>query len=134
MQHFLSRTLGLLALLALLTAPAALAQVQQQPPPPPPPETDFSEEEIYAAAEVFVKLEALQQEYRAQLSNVEGPEEARQIQSELQTEAMQIVEDHEGIDTDTYDQLVRAAQTDQELRQELLTTIEEIKAEQEGDA
>lgn len=135
MRRTLMRSFSFFVLLAVFMAPVALAQGgggQQQPPPPQQqqqaPDVDVSDEELETVAEVYLKLEEVQEKYREDFNETQDPEAAQELQQQLQDEANQVIEDHEGITPDRYDEIIRAAQADPELRDQLLAKIEELES------
>lgn len=129
MRRILSCTLGLFVLASLVMVPATLAQgqqqqQQQQQPQEPPPEVDVSEDEVQTIAEVYVTIEEIREGYRADFQQAESQEQAQELQQELSQEINQTIENKEGITTDRYDEVLRAAQVDNELRDQLLAAIE----------
>lgn len=135
MRRTLMRSFSFFVLLAVFMAPVALAQGgggQQQPPPPQQqqqaPDVDVSDEELETVAEVYLKLEEVQEKYREDFNETQDPEAAQELQQQLQQEANQVIEDHEGITPDRYDEIIRAAQADPELRDQLLAKIEELES------
>lgn len=135
MRRTLMRSFSFFVLLAVFMAPVALAQGgggQQQPPPPQQqqqaPDVDVSDEELETIAEVYLKLEEVQEKYREDFNETQDPEAAQELQQQLQDEANQVIEDHEGITPDRYDEIIRAAQADPELRDQLLAKIEELES------
>lgn len=135
MRRTLMRSFSFFVVLAVFMAPVALAQGgggQQQPPPPQQqqqaPDVDVSDEELETVAEVYLKLEEVQEKYREDFNETQDPEAAQELQQQLQDEANQVIEDHEGITPDRYDEIIRAAQADPELRDQLLAEIEQLES------
>lgn len=116
---------GLLALVASLVVPAVLAQGQQ--PQQPAPQVELSDREVQMVAELAVDIEDVRTEYRSRLQDG-GSEDARALQKEMQSEITQTIEDFDGMTPERYDNVMRAAQADDELKQRILT---QIKKEQE---
>ncbi len=113
---------GLLALVASLIVPAALAQNQQ--PEQPAPEVELSDEEVQMVAELAVDIGDVRSEYRSRLQDAGASEDARALQEEMQNEITQIIEDFDGLTPERYDNIMRAAQADDELKQRILTEVE----------
>lgn len=123
--------LGLFVLTALLLVPATRAQETAPEEPVPVPEVD--ESELQTVAEVYVEVVQLQNEYQARFQQTEDPQEAQQIRGELQQAINQAIEQKEGITIERYDAIIQAAQQDEDLRNRLLTAINN-EAEQGGGA
>lgn len=117
---------GLLALAASLLAPAALAQNQQ--PEQPAPQVELSDQEVQMVAELAVDIGDVRAQYRRRLQEAGGSEDARALQEEMQNEITQVIEDFDGVTTERYDNVMRAAQADEELKQRILT---QVKKEQD---
>lgn len=131
------RRIGLFAFLALFLAPAALAQGNQGPPPPPqmqqqqpPPDIEVSDDEMATVAAVFLDIEALQMEYRPQVEQAEGQEEIQALQMEFQQEVITKIEDQEDITPQRFDQIMRAAQTDESLQNRISSAVESARADE----
>lgn len=121
---------GILALAAGLIIPATLAQAQQQQQPQQPaPEVDASEEEVDHVAELLVTIEEVQLEYQDRLRKTEDSEKAKSIQQEMKEAIDQTIEEYEGLSSDRYDKIVRAAQSDNELKDQILTLVNEKREE-----
>ncbi len=124
MRRTLLRTFSLLVVAALFAAPAAFGQVQPPPQQQQPPDIEVTEAQLDAVADVYVEVAAIQAEYRQQFQAAENPEEANQLQAQMQQEMTQAIEENEEVDVETYDQIIRAAQVDEELRERLIAKIE----------
>lgn len=123
MQRTLAVSTVALFFLAFIFAPTSAAQVDQEPPPAP--DIDITDEDIEMVAEAYVMVEDVRQEYTAEFQQTEDPEEAQELQMELQEEINAVIEDMEGLTLEEYDQYIQAAQQDAELRDQLLDAIEE---------
>lgn len=88
--------------------------------------TDFSDEEIDKAANAYMDIIEIREEYHGKLTEVEDPEAAQEIQMEANEKITQAVEEN-GITVETYNDIITAAQTDEELMNDLLTRIDEIR-------
>ncbi len=117
---------GLLALAASLIVPAALAQSQQ--PEQSAPQVELSDEDVQMVAELAVDIGDVRAEYRNRLQDAGGSEDARALQEEMQNEITQTIDDFDGLTPERYENIMRAAQADDELKQRILT---EVKKEQE---
>ncbi len=127
MRRILFRSLGLLVLASLLMVPAALAQGQQ--PPQQAPEVDVDEEEIQTVAELYVEIEEIRQSYQPRFQEMEDPQEAQELQQELRAEIDQAIQEEEDMTAERYDEIIRAAQVDEELRNQILAAIEEVRGD-----
>lgn len=131
MIRSLFRRASLLVLAASLIAPVALAQDQQQPDP----QVEVSDEEAQNVAKLVLDIGDVRKEYQDRLTETDGSEEARAIQQEMNDEINQTIEDSEEITTERYDNIMRAAQADDELKQRIMTEVQkeqEKREESEG--
>ena len=94
---------------------------QQQADP-----ADFSDEQIDNAASAYVDIIDIREQYQQQLAEVDDPEAAQDIQMEANEKITQAVEDN-GIDVETYNDIITAAQTDEGLMNELLEKIDAMQ-------
>lgn len=135
MTRHLIRGVALALFAALLAAPAAFAQETAPPPAPPPTdpqpqqqvEVDLTDDELDSFAEAYLDIEQLQASYEQQLGAVDDPAQAQEIQQQFNDEAMQTLETS-GIGAERYDEIIRAAQTDPELADNIVTRLDEMRA------
>lgn len=120
------------AMLALGTTAPVMAQEGQdpaqqgQPPGMNVEDIDVSDEELENVANAYVRILEVREEYQPSLANAEDQESAQEIQREVNEEMVRIVED-EGLDVETYNQIVMAAEADEELRERLFEKIDEAE-------
>lgn len=127
-RPFLQRA-SILALAASLIVPAALAQTPQPQPEQQAPQVDPSEDELEDTAELLVDIEDVQREYQERLRATENPEDAQAIEQEMREEIDQTIEDFEGLSAERYDEIIRAAQADVELKEKIVALLEETREE-----
>ncbi len=94
---------------------------QQQADP-----ADFSDQDIDNAASAYVDIIDIREQYQQQLAEVDDPEAAQDIQMEANEKITEAVEDN-GIDVETYNDIITAAQTDEGLMNELLEKIDTLQ-------
>lgn len=128
MRTTILRGFSLLVLASLLMVPAALAQGNQQQQQQAP-EVDVNNEEVQTVAEVFVEVEEIRESYQAEFQQTEDPQAAQELQQELSQEIEQTIEQKEGITIERYEEIIQAAQVDDQLYQELIAAIEEERGE-----
>lgn len=87
---------------------------------------DFSDEEIGKVATAYVDIIDIREEYHGRLAEVEDPDTAREIQIEANEKITQAVNNN-GVDVETYNRVINAAQTNEELMNDLLSKIEELQ-------
>lgn len=110
-----------LLLLGMLTAGPALGQ-QGVPPQQQVPDVEVDEAELQTVAEAYVEVQTLTNEFNQVVQQAEDAEEAQAIQAEYAERANEIVEGHD-LTVERYDLVVRAATSDDELRERLLARI-----------
>ena len=105
---------------------ASFAQQEYQPEYQPemmhPPEVDVTEEELDQVAEAYVEVTQIREKYQMELRDVTDPAEAMELQQQAEREMIEAVE-AKGLDVQTYNQVMEAAQVDEELREQLLERI-----------
>jgi hypothetical protein len=87
---------------------------------------NFSDEEIEQVAHAYVDIIEIRDEYQEKLMEVDEPEAAQEIQMEANEKITAAVEAR-GIDVETYNNVITAAQGDETLMDELLQKIDEIQ-------
>ena len=87
---------------------------------------DFDDEEVDRAASAYVDIIDIREDYQERLAEVDDPEVAQQIQMEANEEITEAVEDN-GIDVETYNDIITAAQADEELMNDLLNKIDRLQ-------
>lgn len=87
---------------------------------------DFSDEEIEQVAHAYVDIIEIRDEYQEKLMEVDEPEAAQEIQMEANEKITEAVEAR-GIDVETYNNVITAAQRDETLMDDLLQKIDEIQ-------
>lgn len=136
-RTFLHSTFALTLAVSLLV-PAALAQSPQQSPQQQQqsaPDVEVTEDEVDKVAEVLVNIEEVRTEYQNRLRNAEDRETARSIQQEMSDEIDQTIESQDGLSVERYDKIIRAAQRDTELKEQIMAKLNEKREEtqQSGD-
>jgi 3-hydroxyacyl-CoA dehydrogenase len=127
-----------LALVVSLFAPAALAQSQQQAPQQqqqPGPDVEVTDDEVDQVADVLISIEEVQAKYQQQLRDAEDRETAQSIQQEMSDEIDQTIESHDDLSVDRYDEIIRAAQRDTELKEQIMARVNEKRedTQEQGD-
>jgi hypothetical protein len=88
--------------------------------------TEFSDDEIDSVAQAYVDIMELREDYQQRMAAVEDPEAAQEIQMEANQRITEAVE-AQGIDVETYNNVITAAQRDEALMDELLERIEGLQ-------
>lgn len=130
-----SSILASVAAAALLTAGLAgeaVAQQQQpaeQPPVQPPaeqqtmPPAEVNEEQLEAFADAALDVQRVQQEFSAELQQVDDPERIEELQMQAHEQAAQAVED-KGLTIEEYNTILQAANADPELYSTIVAMME----------
>jgi|GEM_PF-170559 len=124
---------------ALVAAPVApvMAQTMQDDPAateapaqaapdtmPETPSTGFSEDELTSFVDAAMEVQAVQQDYMAQIEAAPEDAERQALVQEAQQEMANVVEETEGMDVQTYNEIGQAAQTNPELNERILAMLQ----------
>ena len=124
---------------ALIAAPVApvMAQTMQDDPAateapaqaapdtmPETPSTGFSEDELTSFVDAAMEVQAVQQDYMAQIEAAPEDAERQALVQEAQQEMANAVEETEGMDVQTYNEIGQAAQTNPELNERILAMLQ----------
>ena len=111
-----------LALGAFGMSDAVAQQEGQQAPEQPGAEEipDFSDEELAAFVDAAEDVQGVQESYLPEIEGAADDQEAAELQQQMNDEMVQVVEQADGIDVDTYNQVAQAAQMDPELNDRIL--------------
>lgn len=80
---------------------------------------EFTEAELQKFVDVQQELDSIRQDYSARLEVVEDPAHAQQLQQEATQTMTQAILD-EGLDIETFNQIVTAVQSDNDLLQRVM--------------
>ncbi|MBN8187140.1 MAG: DUF4168 domain-containing protein [Salipiger thiooxidans] len=119
---------------ALIAAPVApvLAQTAPETAPeaapmqaaPEAPAADFSEAQLTSFIDAAMQVQDVQEDYAARIDGTAEPEGKQALVQEAQQEMASAVEETEGMDVQTYNQISAAAQADPELNERLLAMLQ----------
>ncbi len=98
-------------------------EYQQQMMQQQAPEIELSEQELDKVAEAYKAVTEVREQFQNELGEVTDPERAQELQEQAGQEMVEAVE-AQGVDVQTYNQVMEAAQVDEELRNELLERLE----------
>ena len=115
-----------LALVFFLCAPAAAqsqdtGQQQQQQETP-----DFSEARIEKTAEAYTEITKIRKQYQDEFSQAENSEQAQELQTRINKKITDAIEQND-ISVEDYNEVITAAQTDEDLRADLLDRIRNMR-------
>ena len=118
-----------LALVFFLCAPAAAQsqdtgqqqqQMQQQETP------DFSDARIEKTAEAYTEITKIREQYQDEFSQAESSEQAQELQTKINKKITNAIEQN-NMSVEQYNEVITAAQTDEDLRAELLDQIRNMR-------
>ena len=105
--------------------PAADAPAQAAPETmPETPSAGFSEDELTSFVNAAMEVQAVQQDYMAQIEAAPEDAERQALVQEAQEEMASAVEETEGMDVQTYNEIGQAAQTNPELNERILAMLQ----------
>jgi len=87
------------------------------------PDVDVSDAELDQVADAYQAVTEVREKFQQELGEVSDPERAQQLQQQAGEEMVEAVE-AQGLDVQTYNQVMEAAQVDEELRNQLLERLE----------
>ncbi|MCR8546801.1 DUF4168 domain-containing protein [Salipiger sp. P9] len=115
---------------ALIAAPLAPAFAQSMAPEAPAeaapatPETGFTEAQLTSFVDAAMQVQALQEDYEARIDAAQAPEGKQALAEQAQAEMVAAVDETEGMDVETYNEISAAAQADPELNERLLAMVQ----------
>ncbi|WP_291320168.1 DUF4168 domain-containing protein [Desulfonatronospira sp.] len=98
-------------------------QYQQEMMQQQAPEVDVSDAELDQVADAYQAVTEVRERFQQELGEVSDPEKAQELQQQAGEEMVEAVE-AQGLDVQTYNQVMEAAQVDEELRNQLLERLE----------
>lgn len=118
-----------LALAFFLCAPAAAqsqdtGQQQQQMQQKETP--DFSDARIDKTAEAYTEITKIREQYQDEFSQAEDSEQAQELQTKINKKITDAI-DQNDMSVEEYNEVITAAQTDEDLRAELLDRIRNMQ-------
>jgi len=87
------------------------------------PALEVSEEQLDRVADAYLDVMEIRDDFHKSLSEVTEPEEAQQLQEQAGEAMVEAVHSH-GLEVQTYNQVMEAAQVDEDLRNALLERLE----------
>ncbi len=122
------KCIGFLALLCLFLACPVNAEEQQEEYQPElmqqqSPEIEFTDEQLDKAVDAYLQIVKIRDDFHRSVSDVNDPEVAREMQIEA-GEAMVEAVHQNGLEVQTYNQIMQAAQVDEDLRSLLLKRLD----------
>ena len=123
---------GSAAALILFLAMAAVAHAQaeygqqQDMMQQPGADIEVSDAQLDKVAMAYLEITEIREGFQESLAGVSDPEKAQQMQEQAGQEMVQAVENN-GLDVQTYNQVMEAAQVDEQLREQLMTRMEQMQ-------
>ena len=87
------------------------------------PAIEFTEEQLKKAVDAYLQIVKIRDDFHRSVSGVDDPEVAREMQVEA-GEAMVEAVHQNGLEVETYNQIMQAAQVDEDLRGLLLERLQ----------
>lgn len=130
------------ASLAIAGASALAFTALAQPPAPPPNQgaqpqqpnvpapqqqqqpANVSDQELDTFTTIYVEVRTIAEEYEGRMAAAEDPQEAQELQAQMQEESLEVIEDH-GWTQQQYAQTARTINENQAMLEEALALIEE---------
>lgn len=106
------------------TAPETAPQAAPMQAAPEAPAADFSEAQLTSFIDAAMQVQDVQEDYAARIDGTAEPEGKQALVQEAQQEMASAVEETEGMDVQTYNQISAAAQADPELNERLLAMLQ----------
>lgn len=119
-------TIAFCCLFLMATVSTLNAQDQEGMMQQPAEPVEVSDAELDKVAQAYVQITEIRGTFQESLSEVSDPEEAQQLQEQAGEKMVQAVENN-GLDVQKYNEIMEAAQVDEELREKLLARMEEIQ-------
>ncbi len=101
-------------------------QQQQEMMQQPETEIQVTDSELDKVARAYSEISEIREEFQMSLTGVEDPEAAQKMQEQAGKAMVEAVE-NSGLDVQTYNDVMQAAQYDEELREKLLSRLEQMR-------
>ncbi|SDI34353.1 DUF4168 domain-containing protein [Salipiger marinus] len=124
---------------ALVAAPMAPVLAQDAmpadpatPAAPEAPAANFSDDQLTSFVDAAMSVQELRQDYMTRIDATEAPEEKQALVTEAQTEMASAVEETDGMDIATYNQIGQAAQADPQLNERIMAMVQTRQGPEDG--
>jgi hypothetical protein len=91
-----------------------------------PGDLEVSDAELDRVASAYIEISRIREDFQESLAEVTDPEEAQLMQEQAGEAMVEAVQDN-GLDVQKYNQVMEAAQVDEQLREKLLTRLEQMQ-------
>ena len=91
-----------------------------------PESVDVSEAELDRVAGAYIEITNIRESFQESLAEVTDPEEAQLMQEQAGEAMVEAVQDN-GLDVQKYNQIMEAAQVDEQLREKLMSRLEQMQ-------
>lgn len=119
-------------LLALQESSQQESQQQASPGEQSQQTARFDESKLEAVAKAYVKVAKIEESYKPRIDRARSDEEKKRLEQEAMREMAKAIEDQEGVSVEEYNEIMTAAQTDDQLRQQLAAKVDEAQREING--
>lgn len=126
LKIFFTLLLGLILAGAVSGVQAQEGYYEEEMMQQPDAGIEVSDAELDKVAQAYIDISEIRENFQESLVEVSDPEMAQQLQEQA-GEAMVEAVQNNGLDVQTYNEVMEAAQVDEELRQQLLTRLEELQ-------
>ncbi len=96
---------------------------EQQTAPQSPPGVEYSDADLKKVASAYAEIHEIRMDLQQSLASVTDPSDAQQIQEQAGAAMIQAVQDN-GLNVDTYNQIMQEVQTNTNLREKLESELE----------
>ena len=93
---------------------------------PQPGSVEVSDAELEKVANAYIQITEIREAFQESLAEVSDPEKAQQLQEQAGQAMVDAVQDN-GLDVQKYNEVMEAAQVDEELREQLLTHMQKLQ-------
>ena len=123
-------TIAFALVFLLVAAQSVNAQQQggyeQEMMMPQPGSVEVSDAELEKVANAYIQITEIREAFQESLAEVSDPEQAQQLQEQAGQAMVDAVQDN-GLDVQKYNEVMEAAQVDEELREQLLTHMQKLQ-------
>jgi hypothetical protein len=123
----------LLAVMAVLLMAVTVSMLAvQEAETQQPQETQLTDAKLEAVAKAYLEVLEIQKTYAPRIEQAQSAEEAERIEQDAMEAMAEAIERVEGVTVEEYNNILTAAQTDEQLRQRLGAQIHKIQQENTG--
>ncbi|TWI77505.1 uncharacterized protein DUF4168 [Desulfobotulus alkaliphilus] len=105
---------------------SAIAQEAYQSPYTPGQAMDISNSDLNKAAEAYIKISEINQDFQKAVQDVESPEERQSLQVSANEKMLEAVE-KTGLDAQSYNMIVQQVGANEDLRQQFTAKLRDLQ-------